>query len=94
MGKKCSKDLSDRLGKTKCAAVQCLTAGKDYFPAGASLEDEGQPNYRKKIGFGISSLNCFDDKFLLRIVVNSSESRYNFLCLLGTDHHKLSSTKT
>lgn len=51
MGKKCLKlkDLSDRLGKTKCAAVQRLTAGKDYLPAGASLADEGQPNYRKKM---------------------------------------------
>lgn len=51
------------------------------------LADGGQPNYTKQNALGISLLNCFDDKLLLRIVVNSSESRCSFLCLLGTDHH-------
>lgn len=41
MEKRClklkKKDLSDRLGKTKRAAVQRLTAGKDYLRAGDSL---------------------------------------------------------
>lgn len=86
--------MSDRLRKkTNCAAVQCLTAGKDYLPAWASSAEEGHPNYRKNPAFRISSLNCFDDKFLLRIVVNSSENRCNFLCLLGTDDHKFCVTK-
>lgn len=88
--KKRKKDLSDRPGKTKPAAVQPPSVSllaRIISLLRLPLADEGQPNYIKQNAFGISFLNYFDDKFLLRIVVNSSESRCSFLCLLGTDHH-------
>jgi len=45
-----------------------------------SLADGCQPNHKEQNVFGISFLNCFDDKFLLRIAVNSPEWRCSFLC--------------